>query len=127
MGIMTNRKFRRGKLVPIQQFGNTGHGPRRRGDESEQQNPASNGRGLIDDFRLRGARWCRQTNAPPKKPRWRTEVAGDINHPNAFLSEGRALAVVVEGFPETPQQPRRCRFLRHRGLRHGSGRRERRE
>ena len=57
------------------------------------------GRQMIDDFRLWGSmRWSR-TNAPPKKPRWRTGVARDFNHPNAFLSEGGALAVVVESFP----------------------------
>ena len=57
MGIITNRKFRRGKPVRIQLLGRTGHGPvpRRRGHESEQKNPASNGRGMIDDFRLWGA------------------------------------------------------------------------
>ena len=34
-----------------------------------------------------------------QKPRWCTGVARDFNHPNAFLSEGGPLAVVVEGFP----------------------------
>ena len=67
----------------------------------EQENPASNGRGMIDDFRLWGSsRWSR-TNAPPKKPRWRTWVARDFNPPNAFLSEGGAVAVVVESFPRS--------------------------
>ena len=65
----------------------------------EQENPVSNGRGLIDDFRLWGARRWSRTNAPPKKPRWRTGVARDFNHPNAFLSEGGVLPVVVESFP----------------------------
>ena len=50
----------------------------------------------------------------------------DFDSPNALLSEGGALAVVVESFPETPHQTRRCRFWHHRGLRHGRGRRERR-
>ena len=95
-------------------------------DQWEQENPASNGRGMIDDFRLWGSRRWSRTNAPPKKPRWRTWVARDFNHPNAFLSEGVALAVVVESFRETPHHPRRCGFSRHRGLRHGRGRRKRR-
>ena len=70
--------------------------------QREQENPASNGREMIDDFLLwRSRRWSR-TNAPPKKPRWRTWVARDFNHPNASLSESGALAVVVESFPETP-------------------------
>ena len=94
--------------------------------QREQENPASNGREMIDDFRLWGSRRWSRTNAPPKKSRWRTWVARDFNHPNAFLSEGAPLPVVVESFPETPHPPRRCRFWRHRGLRHGRGRRERR-
>ena len=65
----------------------------------EQAIPASNGRGLIDDFRLWGSRRWSRTDAPPKKPRWRAGVARDFNHPNAFLSEGEVLAVVVESFP----------------------------
>ncbi len=65
----------------------------------EQENPASNGRGRIDDFRLWGSRRWSRTNAPPKKPRWRTWVARNFIPPNAFLSEGGALAVVVESFP----------------------------
>ena len=84
----------------------------------QQKNPASNGRGMIDDFRLWGSRRWSRTNAPPKKPRWRTGVARDFNHPNAFLSEGGPLAVVVESFPVASSG--------HRGLRHGRGRRERR-
>ena len=67
--------------------------------QREQENPASNGRGLIDDFRLWGSRWWSRTNAPPQKPRWRTWVARAFNHPNAFISEGGPLAVVVESFP----------------------------
>ena len=45
--------------------------------------------------------------ATPKKPRWRTRVARDFNHPNAFLSEGGALPVVVESFPSllVPSRP----------------------
>ena len=68
-------------------------------DQWEQENPASNGREMIDDFRLRGSRRWSRTNASPKKPWWRTGVARDFNHPNVFLSEGGVLAVVVESFP----------------------------
>ena len=67
--------------------------------QREQETPATNGRRMIDDFRFRGSRRWSRTNAPPKKPRWRTGVARDFNHPNAFLSEGGALAVAVESFP----------------------------
>ena len=55
---------------------------------------------------LRSRRWSR-TNAPPKKPRWRTGVARDFNHPNAFLSEGGALGVVFESFPVASLAPSR--------------------
>ena len=94
-------------------------------DQWEQENPASNGRGMIGDFHLWGSRRWSRTKAPPIKPRWRTWVARD-SPPNVFLSEGGPLAVVVESFPESPHHPRLCRFWRHRGLRHGRGRRERR-
>ena len=76
----------------------------------EQENPASNGREMIADFRLWGSRRWSRTNVPPKKLRWRTWVACDFNNPNASRSEGEALAVVVESFPETPHHPRRCRY-----------------
>ena len=61
--------------------------------------PASNGRGMIDDVRLWGSRRWNPINAPPKKPRWRTWVARDFDNPNASLSEGEVLAVVVGDFP----------------------------
>ena len=67
--------------------------------QREQENPASTDRGMIDDVRLWESRRWSRTNAPPKKPRWRTGAARDFNHPNAFLSEGGVLGVVVEGFP----------------------------
>ena len=55
---------------------------------------------MIDDFRLWGSRRRNRTIAPPKKPRWRVQVARAFNKPNAYLSEGGALAVVVESIPE---------------------------
>ena len=62
------------------------------------------GREMIDDLRLWGSRRCRQTDAAPKKTRWRVQVARDFDNHNAFLSEGGALAVVVESFPGTPRR-----------------------
>jgi len=56
---------------------------------------------MINDFRLWGSMRCRQTNAPPKKPRWRVWVARAFNNRNASFSEGGALAVVVKCFPGT--------------------------
>ena len=72
----------------------------------EQENPASNGRGMIDDFRLRGSRPCRHMGDHLTKGGWRTEVAHEVarpfNNPNAPLSEGEALAVVVQAVPGNP-------------------------
>ena len=53
---------------------------------------------MIDDFRLWGSRrWCRGgvrlTNVGPD-----TWAGHDLNYHNASLSEGEALAVVVESF-----------------------------
>ena len=103
----------------------------RRSSNVEQAKPGLGngaGNGSID-FRLWGSRRWSRTNCR----HFQKSPGGDIdgwrvtfNHPNAFLSEGGALAVVVESFPETPHHARRCRFSRHRGLRHGRGRRERR-
>ena len=73
-------------------------------DQAEAEMAALSGVGMIDDFRLWGARRCRQTNAPPKKPRWRVQLARDFDNHNAFLSEGGALAVVVESFPGTARR-----------------------
>ena len=47
-------------------------------DHAAEETVAANGNGVIEDFRLWGARRCRQTNEPPKKPRWRTGVARDF-------------------------------------------------
>jgi len=73
-------------------------------DQAEEEMAAVTGAGMIGDFRLWGSRRRRQTNAPPKKPRWRVRVARGFDNHNAFLSEGGALAVVVEGFPGTPRR-----------------------
>jgi len=77
-------------MVCLQPFGKTGHGPvsRRRGDESQQEAGPPNEPGMIDDFRLWGARRCRHIHAPPNKTRRRVQVARAFNNRNAFLSEG---------------------------------------
>ena len=80
--------------------------PRISGDESEQEKGSPDEGGMIDDFRLWGSRRCRQTNAPPKKNRWRVEVARGFSNHNAFLSEGGALAVLVNDFLRTPHWTR---------------------
>ena len=43
--------------------------------QREQETPASNGRGMIDDFRLRGSRTWRHMGGHLKKRGWCTEVA----------------------------------------------------
>ena len=57
-------------------------------DQGEQENPASNGREMIDDFRLRGSRTWRRMGGPLTKQggarggahRWRTILAITILH-----------------------------------------------
>ena len=79
-------------------------------DQWEQENPASNGREMIDDLRLRGSRTWRRMGGPLTKGGWRTEVAHVVarpfNNPNAPLSEGEPLAVVVQAVPGNPHWTR---------------------
>ena len=78
--------------------------------QGEQENPASNGREMIDDFRLRGSRTWRRMGDHLTKGGWRTEVAHVVarpfNNPNAPLSEGEVLAVVVQDVPGNPHWTR---------------------
>jgi hypothetical protein len=75
-----------------------------------QENLASNSRGMIDRFRLRGSRPCRHMGGHLTKGGWRTEVVHEVarplNNPNAPLSEGEALAVVVQVVPGNPHSTR---------------------
>ena len=76
----------------------------------EQENPASNGREMIDDFRLWGSRRWRRMGGPLTRGGWRTEVAHVVAHVVAHdfdnyksaLSEGEALAVVVQAVSGNP-------------------------
>ena len=72
----------------------------------EQENPASNGREMIDDFRLRGSRRWRRMGGPLTRGGWRTEVAHVVAHDfdnyKSALSEGEALAVVVQAVRGNP-------------------------
>ena len=72
----------------------------------EREDPAPDARERIDDFRLAGSRrWRRRgvrlTNVGPD-----TLAGHEFNDHNASLSEGEALAVVVERFSETPHRKR---------------------
>ena len=76
----------------------------RKFQQGQEENPMRKGRGSIDDFRLWGSRRWRRTNAPPKKPRWRTWVARDFTPPTLF-SQRAPLAVVVESSPKPRISP----------------------
>jgi len=69
----------------------------------EQEDPASDARERIDDFRLVGSRTWRRRCVHLTKRGWRTEVAHQVangfDHHNDSLSEGRALAAVVGALP----------------------------
>ena len=61
-------------------------------DQWEQENPASKGREMIDDFRLPGSRTWRRMGGHLTKEGWLTQVAHQVahafDHHNASLSEG---------------------------------------
>ena len=60
------------RMVRLQPFGNSGHGPvpRRHGDKSEKETDSPNDPGMIDDFHLWGSRRCRRMHAPLTKGGW---------------------------------------------------------
>ena len=64
------------------------------------------GREMIDDFRLRGSRPCRHMGGHLTKEGWRTQVvhkvAHDFGNYKSALSEGAAVAVVVQAVPGNP-------------------------
>ena len=68
----------------------------------EQENPTSNGREMIDDFRLPGSRTWRHMGGPVTKGGRRTQVVHDFDNYKSALSEGKALAVVVQAVPGNP-------------------------
>ena len=74
-------------------------------DQWEQENPASNGREMIDDFRLRGSRTWRRMGGPLTRGGWRTEVAHVVAHDfdnyKSALSEGAPSPLWSRLCPET--------------------------
>ena len=72
----------------------------------EQENPASNGREMIDDFRLAGSRTWRRMGEYSTETRLFMWMVHALDNNNASPSEGGALAVVVEEFPEALHQTR---------------------
>ncbi len=78
--------------------------------QREQENPASNGREMIDALRLPGSRTWRRMGGHLSDGGWLTQVAHQVahafDHPNAPLSEGEVLAVVVQVVPGNPHWKR---------------------
>ena len=76
----------------------------------ERETPASDARERIDDFSLAGSRTWRRRGVHLTKRGWHTEVAHQVahafDHRNASLSEGKALAVVVQAVPGNPHWTR---------------------
>ena len=70
----------------------------------EQQNPNFNGPGMIDNFRLRGSRPCRRMGVPLSDGGWRMQVVHAFGNHKTALSEGAALAAVVEAIPGNPHR-----------------------
>ena len=93
------------RMIRLQPFGNTGHGPvpRRRGDEPEQETGSPDDGRMIDDLSLRGSSRCRRMGNGYKVAMF-TQPFHDFDTHNAFLSEGGAFAVVVGDFNQTPHQ-----------------------
>ena len=79
-------------------------------DQAEEKTAASAGAGSIDDFRLWGSRRWRRMGGPLTRGGWRTEVAHVVAHDfdnyRSALSEGAALAVVVQAVPGNPHWTR---------------------
>ena len=57
---------------------------------------------MIDDFRLRESRTWRRINAPLTNEGWLIQVVHDFEKYKSALSEGGALAVVVQAVPGNP-------------------------
>ena len=79
-----------------------GEAAMRKFHQQYQEHPVPKGRGSIDDFRLRGSRPCRRMGGQLSRVGWRTQVVHAFGNHNTALSEGAALAVVVEAIPGNP-------------------------
>ena len=65
-------------------------------DQWGAENPASDGCAMIDDYRLRGSRTWRRRGGPLIDGGGSTQVVHFVSNHDAFLSEGGALAGVVQ-------------------------------
>ena len=75
-------------------------------DQTEQETPASNGAGMIDEFRLGGSRPCRRMGDHLTRVGWRIQVVHVFGNYNTALSEGAVLPAVVEAIPGNPHWTR---------------------
>ena len=57
---------------------------------------------MIDEFRLRGSRPWRRMGGHLTRVGWRIQVVHDFDNYKSALSEGKALAVVVQAVPGNP-------------------------
>ena len=70
----------------------------------ERHDVALIGAGSIDDFRLWGSRPCRRMGGHLTRVGWRTQVVHAFGNHKTVLSEGAALAAVVEAIPGNPHR-----------------------
>ena len=73
-------------------------------DQADEETAASGGAGWFDNFRLRGSRRCRRMGGHLTRVGWRTQVVHAFDNHNTALSEGAALAAVVEAIPGNPHR-----------------------
>lgn len=66
------------------------------------ENPASNGREMIDDFRLPGSRPWRRIGGHLIKGERRIQMVYEFDNCESALSKGEAPAVVVQVVPGNP-------------------------
>ncbi len=78
----------------------------------EQENPASNGRGMIDDFRLRGSRRCRRMGGHLSDGGWRTKVAHVLTTPTLLSQRAKSSPLWFRLCPETRIEGGLARILR---------------
>ena len=70
-------------------------------DQWEQENPASNGREMIDDFRLRGSNRCRQMGRPLSDGGgWRSNMAAILLRTTPFSQRAEPSPVWFWTFPK---------------------------
>ena len=72
--------------------------------EYESQDAVSAGAGWVDNFRLWGSRPCRRMGGHLTRVGWRIQLVHAFGNHKTALSEGAALAAVVEALPGNPHR-----------------------